>query len=34
MKRDYSLFLKDILQAAEDIESFIGDMDFDYVFFK
>lgn len=29
MKRDYSLFLKDIFQAAEDIESFIGDMDFD-----
>ena len=29
MKRDYSLFLKDILLAAEDIESFIGDMDFD-----
>jgi uncharacterized protein with HEPN domain len=29
MKRDYSLYLKDILQAADDIESFIGDMDFD-----
>ncbi len=29
MKRDYSLYLKDILQAADDIESFIGDMTFD-----
>jgi uncharacterized protein with HEPN domain len=28
MNRDYSLFVKDILQAIEDIESFIGDMDF------
>jgi uncharacterized protein with HEPN domain len=32
MKRDYSLFLKDILQAIENIESFIGDMDFDAFF--
>jgi uncharacterized protein with HEPN domain len=28
MKRDYSLFLKDILQSIADIESFIGNMDF------
>lgn len=28
MKRDYSLFLKDILQAITDIENFVSDMDF------
>lgn len=28
MNRDYSLFIQDILQAIEDIETFIGDMDF------
>jgi uncharacterized protein with HEPN domain len=26
--RDYSLFIKDILQAINDIEAFIGDMDY------
>jgi uncharacterized protein with HEPN domain len=29
MKRDYKLFIKDIMEAIEDIETFIGDMDFD-----
>lgn len=29
MKRDYRLFIKDIMEAIEDIESFIGDMDYD-----
>lgn len=29
MKRDYSFFIKDILQAITDIESFIGNMDYD-----
>jgi uncharacterized protein with HEPN domain len=28
MKRDYSLYLKDILQSIADIESFIDNMDF------
>ena len=27
MKRDYRLFLKDMLDAMESIESFVGDMD-------
>ena len=26
MKRDYRLFIKDIMEAIEDIEVFIGDM--------
>ena len=29
MNRDYRLFIKDIMEAIEDIEAFIGDMDFD-----
>ena len=29
MKRDYLLFVKDILDAMEAIEDFVGDMDFD-----
>jgi uncharacterized protein with HEPN domain len=29
MKRDYRLFLKDILEAMEAIESFVGDMDYE-----
>jgi uncharacterized protein with HEPN domain len=29
MKRDYQLFIKDILEAIEDIEAFVGGMDFD-----
>lgn len=29
MKRDVSLFIKDILEAINDIESFIGDMNFE-----
>jgi uncharacterized protein with HEPN domain len=29
MKRDYRLFIKDILEAIEDIEVFIGKMSFD-----
>jgi uncharacterized protein with HEPN domain len=28
LKREYFLFIKDILQAITDIESFIGNMDF------
>lgn len=28
MKRDYSLFIKDIFQAITDIESFVSDIDF------
>ena len=28
MKRDYGLYVKDILEAIESIESFVGDMDF------
>jgi uncharacterized protein with HEPN domain len=28
LKREYPLFIKDILQAITDIESFIGDIDF------
>lgn len=28
MNRDYSLFIKDILQAINDIESFVGTADF------
>lgn len=29
MKRDYRLFIKDIMEAIEDIEAFIGDMNFE-----
>lgn len=29
MKRDYRLFIKDILEAIEDIEAFVGKMSFD-----
>lgn len=29
MKRDYSLYVKDILEAIESIESFVGAMSFD-----
>ena len=29
MKRDYMLYIKDILDCMEKIEDFIGDMDFD-----
>lgn len=29
MKRDYSLFVKDIYEAIKKIEQFIGDMNFD-----
>ncbi len=29
MKRDYKFFIKDILEAIEKIEEFVGDMDFD-----
>ena len=29
MTRDFSLFIKDILEAINDIETFIGDMDFE-----
>ena len=29
MKRDYSLYIKDILDCIERIEEFIGDMNFD-----
>ena len=29
MKRDYWLFIKDLIEAIDDIEAFIGDMDFD-----
>jgi len=29
MKRDYRLFLRDILEAMEAIESFVGDMDYE-----
>lgn len=29
MTRDFSLFIKDILEAINDIEIFIGDMDFE-----
>lgn len=29
MKRDYSLFIKDILKCIESIKIFIGDMNFD-----
>jgi uncharacterized protein with HEPN domain len=29
MKREYSLFVKDILEAMEKIEEFVGSMDFD-----
>jgi len=29
MKRDCRLFIKDIMEAIEDIEAFIGDMDFE-----
>ncbi len=29
MTRDYRLFIKDILEAIEDIEAFIGKMSFD-----
>jgi len=28
VKRDYGLYVKDILEAIESIESFVGDMDF------
>ena len=28
MKRDYQLFIRDIFEAIENIESFIGNMDF------
>lgn len=28
MKRDYKLFMKDILECIESIKDFIGDMDF------
>ena len=29
MTRDFSLFIKDILEAINDIENFIGDMNFE-----
>ena len=29
MKRDFSLFIKDILEAIDDIENFIADADFE-----
>ncbi len=29
MKRNYKLFVKDIMEAIEDIEAFVGDIDFD-----
>jgi len=29
MTRDYRLFLKDIMEAIQDIEVFVGEMDFD-----
>jgi uncharacterized protein with HEPN domain len=29
MKRDFSLFIKDIVEAIDDIETFIGDMNFE-----
>jgi len=29
MKRNYILFIKDILKCIEKIEDFIGNMDFD-----
>src|SRR3989337_2289932 len=29
MKRDYWLFIKDLMEAIDDIEAFIGEMDFD-----
>lgn len=29
MKRDYPLFLKDILEAMESIEEFVAEMEFD-----
>ncbi|TLD40813.1 MAG: hypothetical protein JETT_2912 [Candidatus Jettenia ecosi] len=29
MKRDYSLFIKDILEAIKKIEEFVGNMNFD-----
>ncbi|MCL5062552.1 MAG: DUF86 domain-containing protein [Nitrospiraceae bacterium] len=29
MTRDFSLFIKDILEAIDDIENFIGDMNFE-----
>ena len=29
MKRDYSLFIKDILQAVDKIEEFVGNMNYD-----
>src|SRR4030066_170192 len=29
MKRDYRLFIRDIFEAIENIEYFIGNMDFD-----
>lgn len=29
MKRDYRLFIKDIMEAIEDIEAFVGDINFD-----
>ncbi|HCL81840.1 MAG: hypothetical protein A2077_05345 [Nitrospirae bacterium GWC2_46_6] len=29
MTRDFSLFIKDILEAINDIENFIGDIDFE-----
>ena len=28
MKREYKLFIKDILDAIKDIEEFVGKMDF------
>jgi len=32
MKRDYKLFIKDILDAINSIESFAGDMEYDEFF--
>jgi uncharacterized protein with HEPN domain len=32
LKRDYSLYIKDILQAITDIELFVGNMDFEAFF--
>ena len=29
MTRDYRLFVKDIMEAIQDIEAFVDDMDFD-----
>ena len=29
MKRDYSLYIKDILDCIERVEEFVGDMNFD-----